>query len=78
MVSGDPNNRFEMRSVLPDTCRMPDLDNLIAIPLTSSALAAALVGDPEAALLRNPNVGVRALSSTVRRRGRLGSAIVRA
>lgn len=40
-----------MRSVLPNTCRMADLESLMSNPLTNSALAAALVGDPEATSL---------------------------
>lgn len=40
-----------MRSVLPDTCRMPDLESLTSDPLMNSALASALVGDPDAGSL---------------------------
>jgi hypothetical protein len=37
-----------LQSVLPHTCCMPALESLASSPLTNSALAAALVGDPEA------------------------------
>jgi hypothetical protein len=40
-----------MRSVLPDICCMPDLDGLTSSPLISSALASALIGDPDATSL---------------------------